>query len=112
MGLTGFQLARRLAGQNVHYEAAQQIIQNEQPPERQTAEEFANMQRLPAALLLCNSADSPNDLRPIPTVGSGAGKVILRDRPDGGYSDLADLPEAIFAPPYNCDADQIAAWEG
>lgn len=64
------------------------------------------------ALKIANSADSPDDLTPIPTVGKGAGRVILKQRPDDGYKTVADLPQKIFEAPFNCDADQIAAWEG
>ena len=116
MGITGFQLARRLAEQNVHYEAAQQIIQGEnRAPQDSIPEPIAadsKPEKQSPALALCNNAEAPSDLRPIPTIGTGAGKVILRDRPEGGYGDLSELPAFIFAPPYNCDLDEIAAWEG
>jgi len=66
----------------------------------------------PAALALINSSDRPRSLIPIPTIGNGAGTIILRDRPEDGYPSLDDLPDEIFEPPYNCDREQIQSWEG
>lgn len=102
MGLAAFNRRRRVATP----------AQPEPTPE--TRNDIAPQTGIPVspALVLINNADSPSDLRPLPTVGTGAGKAVLASRPEGGYTSLDELPAAIFEPPYNCKRDAIAAWEG
>ena len=64
------------------------------------------------ALTLINTATSPDDLTPIPTIGKGAAKVILQHRPNEGYESLELLPEAIFEQPYRCSVEAIAEYQG
>ncbi|MGD1941853.1 MAG: hypothetical protein ACFB0G_11125 [Leptolyngbyaceae cyanobacterium] len=66
----------------------------------------------PRALVIINEGSTPEELAVLPTIGKGAGKAILEARPEDGYGSLSELPEAIFAPPYNCDLTQIEAYEG
>lgn len=68
---------------------------------------------IPDALKLINGVDVVRELQVIPTIGAGAAKVILQNRPGGGYSSLAQVWELcpkIMASPYTTDPEQVAAW--
>ena len=64
------------------------------------------------ALTIINEGNSPEELAVLPTIGKGAGKAILDERPKDGYRGLSELPAKIFASPFNCDIVQIEAYTG
>lgn len=65
------------------------------------------------ALALINGVDVVRELQVIPTIGAGAARLILSNRPEGGYESLEQvwaLCPKIMAPPYTTDSEQVAAW--
>jgi len=78
-------------------------------PETEAKQALVSVSR---ALLIVNEGNSIDELAILPTIGKGAAKVILSDRPDSGYSALSELPAKIFRPPYNCDVAEIEAYTG
>lgn len=69
----------------------------------------------PPALRLINGTDIVRDLSVIPTIGAGAAKRLIQNRPPGGYASLAEVwalnPE-LLNPPYRIDTTVIAEWGG
>jgi len=59
-------------------------------------------------LALINSAQHAYELEPIPTVGKAAAKVILDNRPAGGYDSLDDLDYLEL--PSRTSLDEIKSW--
>jgi hypothetical protein len=81
-------------------------------PEQPTPPDAEPTVAVPRSLTIINEGNSPDELAILPTIGKGAGKVILSDRPEGGYSSLSELPAKIFKPPYNCDMTEIENYSG
>lgn len=70
---------------------------------------------IPSALALINSSDVARDVAIIPTIGQGAAKVLIENRPDGGYASLEqawELNPALFEGRYKVDAEAVAQWGG
>ena len=67
------------------------------------------------ALRLINGVDIVRDLSVIPTIGAGAAKRIIANRPPGGYASLSEVwalnPEQLH-PPYRIDLTVVATWGG
>lgn len=68
---------------------------------------------LPVGLLSrLNSAEVGADLADIPTIGKGAGKVIIESRPEPGYKTLKEaitLNEKVTKSPYSVDWNAVSA---
>jgi len=67
------------------------------------------------ALALINGSDVVRDISIIPTVGQAAVKVILENRPEGGYTSLDQVWELcpeILAGRIKVDPKAVAAWGG
>ncbi|MBD2261360.1 hypothetical protein [Pseudanabaena sp. FACHB-2040] len=117
MGLTGFELARRLAQANVDYEAAQNLIrQVSAAPELQPPKADKPAVVIPHALALINSTDSAaaEKLVPLPGIGPAAARKLLERRPEGGYASLeqaAELNPELAERPFNVKWDAIASWQ-
>ena len=70
---------------------------------------------IPAALALINGSDVARDVAIIPTIGQGAAKVLIENRPDGGYASLDEaweLNPVLFEGRYKIDVAIVAAWGG
>jgi hypothetical protein len=70
---------------------------------------------IPAALALINGSDVVRDISIIPTVGQAAVKVILENRPEGGYTSLDQVWELcpeILGGRIKVDPEAVAAWGG
>jgi hypothetical protein len=70
---------------------------------------------IPAALALINGSDVVRDISIIPTVGQAAVKVILENRPEGGYTSLGQVWELcpeILGGRIKVDPEAVAAWGG
>lgn len=70
---------------------------------------------IPAALALINGSDVPRDVAIIPTIGQGAAKVLIENRPDGGYASLEqawELNPVLFEGRFKIDAEAVAMWGG
>jgi hypothetical protein len=70
---------------------------------------------IPYALRLINGVDVVREIQVIPTIGAGAAKRLLENRPPGGYQSLDDcwtLNPELLSPPYRTDPDAIAVWGG
>jgi hypothetical protein len=69
----------------------------------------------PPALRLINGTDVVRDLSVIPTIGAGAAKRLIQNRPFGGYANLSEVwalnPELLI-PPYRINLDVVASWGG
>ncbi|HEY9737533.1 MAG TPA: hypothetical protein V6D06_14665 [Trichocoleus sp.] len=120
MGLTGFELARRLAQANVDYEAAQALIRSQgaaAPTAAPTGEpKDDEPPAIPPALALINSvhSDASEKLLPLPGIGNGSARKLLERRPAEGYSSLeqaAELNPELAQRPFNVKWPAIAAWE-
>jgi hypothetical protein len=69
----------------------------------------------PAALTLINGSDVARDVAIIPTIGQGAAKVLIENRPDGGYASLEqawELSPVLFEGRYKVDPEAVAQWAG
>jgi hypothetical protein len=70
---------------------------------------------IPAALALINGSDVARDVAIIPTIGQGAAKVLIENRPEGGYASLDEaweLNAVLFDGRYKVDRDVVAQWGG
>jgi len=70
---------------------------------------------IPAALALINGSDLARDVAIIPTIGQGAAKVLIENRPDGGYASLEEawgLNPTLFDGRYKVDTATVAQWGG
>jgi hypothetical protein len=70
---------------------------------------------IPAALALVNGSDVARDVAIIPTIGQGAAKVLIENRPEGGYASLEDAWErnpTLFDGRYKVDTVTVAQWGG
>jgi hypothetical protein len=68
-----------------------------------------------AALTLINGSDVARDVAIIPTIGQGAAKVLIENRPEGGYASLEEaweLNPALFDGRYKVDRDVVSQWGG
>lgn len=93
MGLAAFNAARRLLAQ-------QQAIAAEQ------SKPDAVLERL-------NQAETGADLADIPTIGRGAGTVIIANRPEDGYGSLEAVIAAnkkVTESPYTVDWEKVKAY--
>lgn len=66
------------------------------------------------ALTAINAAATYEDLTPLPGIGSGAAKKIIKARPDSGFDSLqhlAELVPEIFSSPYAADLATLQPWE-
>lgn len=64
-------------------------------------------------LAALNQAQSAKDLEPLPTIGAGAAKRILSNRPTSGYHSLEqviELNSELSRQPYRVDWDQVRGW--
>jgi hypothetical protein len=55
------------------------------------------------------------DVAIIPTISQGAAKVLIENRPEGGYASLEeawDLNPVLFDGRYKIDRDVVAQWGG
>ena len=80
----------------------------EMPPEE-------SLEPIPAALTLINGSDVARDVAIIPTIGQGAAKVLIENRPDGGYASLEqawELNPVLFEGRYKVDPEAVAQWAG
>ncbi len=80
----------------------------EMPPEE-------SLEPIPAALTLINGSDVARDVAIIPTIGQGAAKVLIENRPDGGYASLEqawELSPVLFEGRYKVDPEAVAQWAG
>lgn len=103
MGLAAFNRRR-----NLRTAAAISVADsNPQPP----AETETGTPAYPA-LVLINSAETPEALQPLPRVGDKLAALILKGRPEGGYPSLEALPEAVWVAPYYCKLVQFQKWGG
>ena len=67
------------------------------------------------ALALINGSDVARDVAIIPTIGQGAAKVLIENRPEGGYASLEqawELNPVLFEGRYKIDTDAVAQWGG
>lgn len=62
------------------------------------------------ALSLINSATTIQEIRPLPSIGDAAAKIILEERPEDGYGSLQDLPQRIFEGRFKTDLEAIQGW--
>jgi hypothetical protein len=65
-----------------------------------------------ALLARLNQADDEGSLSDLPTIGKGASRVILENRPEGGYVTLADaiaLNAKVITHPYTTDWSKVLA---
>lgn len=68
----------------------------------------------PPALVLINSANTPEEITPIKGVGIGGARRLLANRPAEGYASLdaaAELNPELAKSPYHVRWEQVAAWE-
>ncbi|MBD1918862.1 MULTISPECIES: hypothetical protein [Cyanophyceae] len=116
MGITGFQRQRRLlAAQAIATTPATPLPPGNtpQPPTGTPVNAIAPTPAVPKALVVFNSLGTVREVEIVPTIGKGAAKAILENRPDGGYESLQqvwDLNPKILKPPYTTDPAAIAAW--
>ena len=69
----------------------------------------------PPALVLINGSDVARDVAIIPTIGQGAAKVLIENRPDGGYASLEqvwELNPVLFEGRFKVDPEAVAQWGG
>lgn len=112
MGISGFNRARRLAAAAMGLEPGTFVALNqadalavvaEAATAKTTAAETALLARL-------NQAEDEAALTDLPTIGKGAGRVILENRPKGGYASLADaiaLNAKVSERPYTTDWQKV-----
>jgi hypothetical protein len=70
---------------------------------------------IPPALALINGSDVARDVAIIPTIGQGAAKVLIENRPDGGYASLDEaweLNPVLFEGRFKIDTEAVALWGG
>ena len=70
---------------------------------------------VPAALTLINGSNVARDVAIIPTIGQGAAKALIENRPDVGYASLEqawELNPALFDGRYKVDPEAVAQWGG
>lgn len=68
----------------------------------------------PPALVLINSANTPEEITPIKGLGIGGARRLLANRPAEGYASLdtaAELNPELAKSPYHVRWEQVAAWE-
>ena len=68
-----------------------------------------------SALALINGSNVARDVAIIPTIGQGAAKVLIENRPEGGYASLEEAWErnpTLFDGRYKVDTDTVAQWGG
>lgn len=83
-------------------------------PEPQLQPELP-LENIPAALALINGSDVARDVAIIPTIGQGAAKVLIENRPSAGYASLDEaweLNPSLFDGRYKVDRDIVAQWGG
>jgi hypothetical protein len=69
----------------------------------------------PAALALINGSNVARDVAIIPTIGQGAAKVLIENRPERGYASLNEVWElnpTLFDGRYKVDTATVAQWGG
>ena len=85
------------------------------PPAAATQKPPDSPQGIPPALALINGTDVARDVAIIPTVGQGAAKVLIENRPDGGYASLEDAWGAnpsLLEGRFKVDPQAVAEWGG
>lgn len=74
-----------------------------------------SLEPIPAALTLINGSDVARDVAIIPTIGQGAAKVLIENRPDRGYASLEqawELNPVLFEGRYKVDPEAVTLWGG
>lgn len=112
MGITAFNLRRRQAAAENEAKASAETV-----ADLESKEETVNESAIAAhpVVKIANTATRLKDLTDVPDVGQGAAKLILGNRPDGGYVDFAQLKQinqALGDHPYNVDWDAIEEYTG
>ncbi|MGI8933344.1 MAG: hypothetical protein ACR2FS_04645 [Phormidesmis sp.] len=109
MGISAFNRARRMAADAqgkppgtfmpLNYTAAREVAQGEQ--------------RAAKLLTRLNEAKDGAALADLPTIGPGAGKVLVANRPENGYRSLEEaiaLNKAVCKTPYTLDWEKVLAY--
>lgn len=103
MGLAAFNNARRLKAERAN------------KPSSVSDEQLAKVEPKAAMPSLCdrlNQAESGSDLADLPTIGKGAGDVIVENRPDSGYDSIEAViaaNEKVTKHPYTVDWEEVQA---
>lgn len=69
----------------------------------------------PPSLALINGSNVARDVAIIPTIGQGAAKALIENRPDGGYASLEqawEINPGLLEGRFKVDPDTVAGWGG
>lgn len=104
MGLSAFNRARAIAAQLAQEGAT--------PSDKSATVADLDKNETVSLLNLLNSAKSASELESLPTIGRGAAKRILANRPEGGYESVEGaiaLNHEVCQAPYTVDWEKVQA---